>query len=293
MTQMLAIAFRRRDDQRATLSFHVHAGLFLDNSAAAVLQLGPLLEPGPFNIRFGPELFSSSSLIIGTRIHIHPNDTDLVAERTRQLLQLAYDLDWLASLYLPERLGLGQRAIIQCAFGDDCLEADDLPERLEQRIRNQEDKTDTGALLFLAIGLGQWKDVLRIIARKSRLTGEPEPAFASLGARAWQELGHWERALSMSHQANIEEGRFPGAPWLSPCYLRALIEGGGEIEALRLLGKPKENEPGFYDLMRGRGLHAAGDLEGSCAAFNRYLDTWPGDLEARSAVHQLLEKKDQ
>ena len=292
MTQMLAIAFRRRDEQRATLSFHVHAGLFLDNSAAAVLQLGPLLEPGPFNIRFGPELFSSSSLIIGTRIHIHPNDTDLVAERTRQLLQLAYDLDWLASLYLPERLGLGQRAIIQCAFGDDCLEADDLPERLEQRIRNQEDKTDTGALLFLAIGLGQWKDVLRIIARKSRLTGEQEPAFASLGARAWQELGHWERALSMSHQANIEKGRFPGAPWLSPCYLRSLIESGQDIEALKLLGKPATGEPGFYKIMRGRALHAAGDPTGARKAFDSYLEDWPGDIEARSTAYRLFENQD-
>ena len=44
--------------------------------------------------------------------------------------------------------------------------------------------------------------------------------------------------------------------------------------------------------MRGRALHAAGDPEGSRAAFARYLDAWPGDLETRSAVYQLLEKED-
>ena len=291
-TQILGISFRRRDDQRATISFELHAGLFLANAPTAVLQIGPLLEPGPFNIHFGPALVSGASLTIGTKLNIHPGDTDLVAKRTRQLLQLAYDLDWFTSIYLPERLGFGQRAYLESVFGDDCLEDEELPGRLEDGIRDKEGKADTTALLLLALGLGQWKDVLRVIARNSRITGAQELCAPALGARAWQELGRWDRVLSMSRQGGIQEGRFPDSPWLSPCYLRALIETGEEIEALRLLGKAEEDEPGFYDLMRGRALHAAGDPEGSRAAFDRYLATWPGDLETRSAVYQLLEKED-
>ena len=93
----------------------------------------------------------------------------------------------------------------------------------------------------------------------------------------------------MSKQGGIKEGRFPKGRWLSPCYLRALIETGEDIEALRLLGKPEEGEPGFYNLMRGRALHAAGDPEGARTAFGSYLKAWPGDFETRSEVFQLLE----
>ena len=147
---------------------------------------------------------------------------------------------------------------------------------------------DTTALLFLALGLWQWKDVLRIIAR-SRRTSEPDHlSTAALGARAWQEFGRWDRVLTMAREGEIKEGRFPKAPWLSPCYLRALVETVEDIEALRLLGKPEEGEPGFYNLMRGRALHAAGDPEGARTAFDSYLKVWPGDLETRSEVFQLL-----
>ena len=291
-TQILCVSFDRRDDQRATVSFDLHVGLFLANAPTAVLQLGPLLETSPFNIHFGPELVSRGSIRIGCQLHIHPGDTDLVAKRTRQLLQLAYDLDWFTSIYLPERLGFSQLARLESAFGEDCLEDGELPGRLEDGIRSKDESVDTAALLVLALGLGQWKDILRIIARNSRITGGQDLCAPALGARAWQELGRWDRVVTMAKQGDIQEGRFPDSPWLSPCYLRGLIETGEDIEALRLLGKPEEGEPGFYDLMRGRALHAAGDPEGSRAAFDRYLTAWPGDFETRSTAYQLLEKKD-
>jgi aspartyl-tRNA(Asn)/glutamyl-tRNA(Gln) amidotransferase subunit B len=91
----------------------------------------------------------------------------------------------------------------------------------------------------------------------------------------------------MAREGGIKEGRFPRSSWLSPCYLRALVETGEDIEALRLLGKPEEGEPGFYDLLRGRALHAAGDRTGARATFQRYLNVWPGDLETRSEIKNL------
>ena len=288
-TQILCVSFDRRDDHRATVSFDLHAGLFLANAPTAVLQLGPLLETTPFNIHFGPKLVSGGSISIGCQLHIHPGDTDLVAKRTRQLVQLAYDLDWFTSIYLPERLGFGQQARLESTFGPDCFEDGELPDRLEDGIRDKEGKVDTAALLILALGLGQWKDVLRVIARNSRISGSEDLCAPSLGARAWQELGRWDRVLAMSKQGGIKEGRFPKGRWLSPCYLRALIETGEDIEALRLLGKQEEGDPGFYSLMRGRALHAAGDPEGARTAFGSYLKAWPGDLETRSEGFQLLE----
>jgi len=291
-TQIFSVSFRRRDDRRATISFDLHAGLFLTNTTTAVLQLGPLLESTPFHIHFGPDLVSGGILRIGCKLHIHSGDTDLVRKRTRQLVQLAYDLDWFTSLYLPGRLGFGHLAHLKATFGPDCLGDEDLPDRLEAGIRTGDDSVDTAALLFLALGLGQWKDILRIIARNSRISGEQDLCAPSLGARAWQELGRWDRVLAMSKQGNIKEGRFPNAPWLSPCYLRALVETGEDIEALRLLGKPEEGEPGFYDLLRGRALHAAGDRTGARATFQRYLNVWPGDLETRSEMFQLFGDED-
>ena len=287
-TQILCVSFHRRDDHRATVSFDLHAGLFLTNAPTAVLQLGPLLEPTPFNIHFDPELVSGGCLRIGSKLNIHPGDTDLVAKRTRQLVQLASDLDWFTSIYFPERLGFGHQAYLESIFGPDWLEDEDLPDRLEAGIRSREDSVDTTALLLLALGLGQWKDILRIIARNSRVSGSQDLCAPSLGARAWQELGRWDRVVTMAKQGDIKGGRFPNAPWLSPCYLRALIETGEDIEALRLLGKPEEGEPGFYDLLRGRALHAAGDRSGARTTFQRYLSAWPGDIETRSEVFQLL-----
>ncbi len=288
-TQILCVSFHRRDEHRATVSFDLHAGLFLTNAPVVVLQFGPLLENTPFNIHFGSDLVSGGILRIGCSLNIHPGDTDLVAKRTRQLVQLAYDLDWFTSIYFPERLGFGQQAHLESAFGPDCLGDEDLPERLESGIRSNDDGVDTAALLFLALALGQWKDILRIIARNSRISGSEDLCAPSLGARAWQELGRWDRVLAMSKQGGIKEGRFPKGRWLSPCYLRALIETGEDIEALRLLGKPEEGEPGFYNLMRGRALHAAGDPEGARTAFDSYLKVWPGDIETRSEIFQLLE----
>ena len=288
-TQILCVSFHRRDEHRATVSFDLHAGLFLTNAPIAVLQLGPLLENTPFNIHFDSDLVSGGQLRIGSRLNIHPGDTDLVRKRTRQLIQLAYDLDWFTSIYFPERLGFGQQARLESAFGPDCFGDEDLPDRLEAGIRSNDESVDTTALLVLALGLGQWKDILRIIARNSRISGSEDLCAPSLGARAWQELGRWDRVLAMSKQGGIKEGRFPKGRWLSPCYLRALIETGEDIEALRLLGKPEEGDPGFYSLLRGRALHAAGDRAGARAAFERYLKAWPGDIETRSEVFQLLE----
>ena len=60
--------------------------------------------------------------------------------------------------------------------------------------------------------------------------------------------------------------------------MHSLIEAGDDIEALRLLGRPEEDEPGFYDWLRGLALLRAGDAKGSETAFERYFEYWPGDV---------------
>ena len=70
-------------------------------------------------------------------------------------------------------------------------------------------------------------------------------------------------------------------------YLHALIEAGKDIEALSLLGQPEDEEPGFYDWLRGLALHRAGDFDGAEAAFTRYFDRWPGDILGISDTQAL------
>ena len=69
--------------------------------------------------------------------------------------------------------------------------------------------------------------------------------------------------------------------------IHAMIEGGHDIEALRILGKPVRGEPGFYDWMRGLALHRAGDHSGADKAFRRYLKRWPGDIIGMAMTEAL------
>jgi hypothetical protein len=69
--------------------------------------------------------------------------------------------------------------------------------------------------------------------------------------------------------------------------MHALIEGGDDIEALRLLGNPVEGEPGFYHWLRGLALHHAGDHDQASIIFSEYLSDWPGDVLGGAASHEL------
>ena len=61
---------------------------------------------------------------------------------------------------------------------------------------------------------------------------------------ALRELGRWLPAVKAAAEGGIQDGRYPGAPWISPSYAHSLIESGCDIEALRILGKPVGGEPG-------------------------------------------------
>lgn len=82
-------------------------------------------------------------------------------------------------------------------------------------------------------------------------------------------------------------GRYEGAPWLSPGYLHTPIEAGEDIRALRLLGKPKASDPGFYHWFLGLAFDRTGATQQATRAFNAYFTAWPGDILGRAVVHQL------
>jgi len=63
---------------------------------------------------------------------------------------------------------------------------------------------------------------------------------------------------------------------------------GEEIEALRLLGPSCDEEPPFYDWLRGFALHKAGDKKRALEAFETYFQYWPGDMIALSSTKELL-----
>lgn len=70
--------------------------------------------------------------------------------------------------------------------------------------------------------------------------------------------------------------------------MHALIEAGDDIAALRLLGKPAEGQPAFYDWLRGLAFHRAGDFKQAAAAFARYFAAWPGDMIGGAATEALV-----
>jgi hypothetical protein len=104
---------------------------------------------------------------------------------------------------------------------------------------------------------------------------------------AYRELRRWLPAIRAAKEGGIRNGRYSGGKWISPSYTHALIEAGDEIEALRILGKPKPDEPAYYDWLRGLALHRAGDREQAAAAFGRYSAQWPFDIIGGTTAARL------
>jgi hypothetical protein len=100
-------------------------------------------------------------------------------------------------------------------------------------------------------------------------------------------LRRWLPAIRAAKEGGIRNGRYPGGRWLSPSYLLALIEGGDDIEALRILGKPADGEPGYYPWLRGLALHHAGDFEQASKSFASYFAHWPGDVLGVAATNEI------
>jgi len=280
-TQLLRVAFERRDEKRATLHFDLFAGIVLGDVVELASSLAFFLDHTPFRFRSGPGLLFEGQMFLSSELPIHSSDNDLVRERTAALVKLAYDIEWFSSIYFPSRLGLNQAGILIERYGDDLMDRKKLDQLLADSIKDPALKDDPMTVPLLAKGLGNWKEVINAVNRASLKMPEISLVSAPLLSRAWQELGRWHQVIETSLNGGLQEGRFPEALWLNPSYLRALIETGEDIEALRLLGGPKDSDPGFYDLMRGQALISASDTKGAYAAYERYLNQWPGDIEAR------------
>ena len=140
--------------------------------------------------------------------------------------------------------------------------------------------------LIIAYGLGRWEDVLRVLDEIAEdIDAKDREGLKFIALRA---LGRWRPAIAAAKRAGIKDGRFDEEPWLSPEYLDCLIRADCDIEALKLLGTHQDDEPPFYDWLRGLALHRAGDTPGAEKCFERYFQAYPGDLLARSEHGELL-----
>lgn len=285
-SQILSVEFKRLDAQRALLTFSITVGYFLQDLNDAVFQIGPFVQGSSFRLNFDEALYCSGQISISSELVIHGTDTDLLTERLDELVQLTADLDWFCALRIPSRLSFMSKAKIVEVLEAHQLNPEGVVKFLEDGLAVPGGGEDPEILMLLAWALGRWTDLLRVL---DEYPDEISPEMAApIRARALCELGRWKASLAAARVAGIVDGSYPGATRLSPGYLQALIESGDEIEALRLLGRATEGEPGFYQLLRGVARHAAGDLIGSRAPLESYFAQWPGDLAAYEHLDDVM-----
>jgi hypothetical protein len=271
------------DCTHTSLRFSMMGGYLTGDYPSDVMLIGNLLDPSPFHIRSDTELGLHGRLMIGCDLMVRSDDAPLVRRRLGELLQLAGDLEWFFPLRLPSRLHW--REVAEMEIGWDELPHQDLSGFLDEGLAAPRAERTPQTLLRLAQGFGRWQDVLRLL-REHRDVFDPQ-AYAPVKCLACRQQRRWLPAIRAAREGGIRNGRFPGAPWVSPSYLHALIEGGDEIEALRILGKPAKGEPGFYGWLRGFALHHAGDFPQASEAFNTYFKRYPGDVLGAYAVASL------
>lgn len=227
------------------------SGYLLADTLSDVLLIGDLLDPTPFHVRADMQLGVFGRLTVGCDLIVRADDAPLVRRHLGELLQLASDLQWFFPLRLPYYLGRQEVLGLEIDWND--LPHHDLGGFLDEGFNAPPAERTPVTLLRLAQGLGRWKDVLKQLCR-------------------------WQPAIRAAKAGGICDGRYPGAEWISPSFVHSQIEGGDEIEAVRILGKPGKGEPGFLDWLRGLAFHCAGDAERSAEAFSRYLAKFPGDV---------------
>ncbi len=271
------------DDERTTLRFSMVTGYLLSDCPSVSILIGNLLEATPFHIRADCHLAMFGRLAIGCDLVVRADDAPLVDRRFDELLRLAEDLDWFFPLRLPHHLHW--QDIGEFEIDWDELPHYDLGRFLDDGLKAPPEERTPLTLLRLAQGLRRWQDVLRLLREHPEEL--PRKQWAPLKCMALRQLRRWLPAIRAAKEGGIRNGRYPGGKWLSPSYLHALIEGGDDIEALRLLKKPKEGEPGFYHWLRGLALHRAGDREQASVAFSAYLAAWPGDVLGSTATQDL------
>jgi len=140
-------------------------------------------------------------------------------------------------------------------------------------------------MLCVAQGLERWKDMLQLL--RDHPDDFPHREWAFLKCFACRNLGRWLPAIRAAKEGGIRNGRYPGVELVSPAYTHSLIEAGDEIEALRILGKHQQDQPAYYDWLRGLALHRAGDRKQAAASFQRYFAEWPSDIIGATKVALL------
>ncbi len=276
------------DDERTTLRFSLLAGYLIADCPSDAILIGNLLESTPFHIRADMQLGLLGRLSVGCDLIVREDDEPLVRRRFAELLQLAQDFQWFFPLRLAHQLHWQAVSALEIPFDE--LPHQDLGEFLDDGLTAPPSERTPLTLLRLAHGLGRWQDVLRLL--REHPDAFPSREFAPLKCLAYRELRRWLPAIRAAKAGGIRNGRFPGAKWTSPSFVHSLIEGGDEIEALRILGKPTKGEPGFYDWLRALALHRAGDSDRAAEAFSRYFAKFPGDVLAIAAAESFAQDLD-
>ena len=271
------------DEERTRLRFSLECGYLHGDYPSDVLLLGNLLDPTPFHVRSDTKLGMYGRLTVGCDLVVRADDEPMVRRTLDELLQLANDLDWFFQLRLPNRIHWMETVQMEIQWED--LPHQDLDTFLDDGMKAPRAERTPLTLLRLAQARGRWRDVLRLLREHRDLL--PPHAFAPLKCLACHELRRWLPAIRAAQEGGIQDGRYPGMKWPSPVYLHALIEGGDEIEALRILGKPIGREPGCYQWLRGLALHQSGDCKHAAKAFDDYFRRFPGDVLGAATVGML------
>ncbi len=283
---MQVVAGNPIDAVRSELRFTLLAGLLVCDAGMQALLVGNLLDPGPFHVQADFHLGSSGQMSIGCDMVVRADDQPLVRRRLGELVRLAEDLEWYFPLRMPSRIRWMDASRMEIDWAD--LPHGELGEFIDAALPALPAERTPLTLVWLAMGLLRWKDVLRLL--REHPEGLPAEEFASLKVMALRELERWLPAIEAAEEGGIKDGCYPGCPWLDPSYMHALIEAGKDIEALEILGQPLDGEPDFYDWLRGLALHRAGDHVGAAECFARYFSRWPGDIIGRAVTDGLAEE---
>jgi hypothetical protein len=275
------------DQERAYLRLSLECGHLHGDYPTDVLLLGNFLDPTPFHVRADIKLGMFGQLTAGCDLLVRADDEPVLRRTVRELLGLAYDLDWFFQLRLPNRLHWQETSQMEIGWED--LPHHDLDGFLDEAMQAPLDERTPVTLLRLAQARGRWSDVLRLLRDHRDLL--PPSDFAPLKCLACRQLRRWLPAIRAAEEGGIKDGRYPGMKWPSPVYLHALIEAGDEIEALRILGKVAAPEPACYQWLRGLALHHAGDGKHAAAAFDDYFNRFPGDVLGGAITGMLDEKE--
>jgi hypothetical protein len=264
------------DRVRTILRFELEVGVFLNQLGDRALILGALLDGSLFHVHFGLRSTIQGKLRVACDFTVRADDQPLVYQRTVQLIGIGNVLDWFLALHMPERLNLRDLVILQSAWGDSLNE--DWGAILDRGLEAPPFERPAENLLRIAQGLGRWEDVLRLLAE------HPDECLTKDRVRlkvfAHRGLDQWIPAIEAAEAGGLKQGCYEDEDWLDPSYILALVESGREMEALRLLGSPTEEDFGYYDWLRGLAMRRAGYSDGAEEAFERYQKAYPGDIYA-------------